>query len=298
MKTILAYLRLMRPANIVTAVADILAGFSLVTWKDYDTVTDHSSKLFFLIIATIGLYGGGVVMNDVADAELDKIERPERSIPSGLASRKGASIFGICLLIFGICAACMVSLLSGVVAFFVALFALNYDFFAKPHKFFGPLNMGLCRGGNLLLGMSASVWILRNCYPLAILPVIYIAAITMISRGEVMGGNKKAILVAGFFYLMVIAGLLFIPFYVIHKTDIFITDAFAILFAALIYQPLFNAFSDPAPMNIRKAVKAGVLALIAMDATISVSFMGWHYALIVLALLPVSVLLAKVFSVT
>jgi 4-hydroxybenzoate polyprenyltransferase len=68
--------RLMRPANIVTAYADILAGYAAVG------ATDHRA-LGLLMIATTGLYGGVVVFNDVFDAKLDAVERPERPIPSG-----------------------------------------------------------------------------------------------------------------------------------------------------------------------------------------------------------------------
>ena len=298
MKKIVAYLRLTRPANIVTAVADILAGYSLCLWKDYDTVPNHFSNGLFLILATIGLYGGGVVMNDVADFELDKIERPERPIPSGLASRRGAAILGILLLFFGICFASMVSILSGEIAFCVAALALVYDFFGKHHKFFGPLNMGLCRGGNLLLGMTATPLIYFNCYPIAIIPVIYIAAITMISRGEVVGGNKKAIVLAGFMYLLVIGLLIFIPLFILKTRNVFFVEGFVFLFLLLIYQPLFAAYPNPNATNIRKAVKAGVLSLIVMDASIATSFQGWQYGLIILALLPISILLAKIFAVT
>ncbi|HET6992262.1 MAG TPA: UbiA-like protein EboC [Bacteroidia bacterium] len=301
MKTLLAYLRLMRPPNIVTAVADILAGWSIaihfIGKNDIFFFDLQTYRLSFLILATIGLYGGGVVMNDVADYELDKIERPERPIPSGLASRMGATILGIGLLVSGIVCAWMVSLLAGEIASAVAILALLYDFFGKHHKFFGPLNMGICRGGNLLLGMCVTPY-LNYVWPLAILPVIYIAAITMISRGEVVGGNKKAILLAGLIYLFVIAGLMVIALFIGHPKNIFIVDAFVLLFASLIYQPLFAAYTTPDPIHIRQAVKAGVISLIVMDAALSACMVDWKYALIVLVLLPISLLLAKAFAVT
>jgi 4-hydroxybenzoate polyprenyltransferase len=306
LKSLLAYLRLTRPANIVTAVADILAGYSISVFVENLfskwIIPQHQFNLLFLILATIGLYGGGVVMNDVADYKLDKIERPERPIPSGLASRTGAAILGICLLIFGIGCAAMVSCLSGDIAAAIALLALVYDFFGKHHKLLGPVNMGLCRGGNLLLGLSATFSILL-VWPLAILPVIYIAAITMISRGEVVGGNKIAISYAGVMYGIVIGGLFFISVFLNHSGSFFepqllIASAFILFFSILIFRPLIHAYRNPEPMNIRKAVKAGVLSLIVMDAALSTCFTGWMYGLIILALLPLSILLAKAFAVT
>src|SRR5690349_14326443 len=74
------YLQLMRPANVVTANADVLAGFAAASggW----------SKLPWLLAATCGLYAGGVVLNDVFDSALDQSERPERPIPSGRVTKR------------------------------------------------------------------------------------------------------------------------------------------------------------------------------------------------------------------
>jgi 4-hydroxybenzoate polyprenyltransferase len=61
---------------------------------------------------------------------------------------------------------------------------------------------------------------------------------------------------------------------------------------------LTKAISNPIGPNIGKAVKAGVLALIVMDAAwVSISG-NFVIALFVLILLPISIKLAKVFAVT
>ncbi len=103
MSRITGYLRLMRPANIITAITDILAGITIAA----SLVNVAWGNIILLIISTTGLYGGGVVLNDVFDAELDKKERPERPIPSGLISKKSVTIFGITLLLIGIIAAAL-----------------------------------------------------------------------------------------------------------------------------------------------------------------------------------------------
>ncbi|MFY7889336.1 MAG: polyprenyltransferase, partial [Spirosomataceae bacterium] len=68
------YLQLIRPANIVTAVADILAGISLSGFV-FSWQLDKVIEVGLLIAATKMLYAGGIVFNDVFDAELDAIER-------------------------------------------------------------------------------------------------------------------------------------------------------------------------------------------------------------------------------
>ncbi|MBC7923758.1 MAG: UbiA-like protein EboC [Ferruginibacter sp.] len=316
------YLRLMRPANLVTAVADILAGFAASSGALFiiPLVVEETGlldagtlakNLLLLSLSTIGLYGGGVVFNDVFDAELDAVERPERSIPSGKVSKESAAILGIYLTVAGIILAFLVSATSGLIALLVAILAIGYDKWGK-HTPLGPINMGLCRGGNLLLGVSGSVAVqgwtapttvppylvipIQAFWPLALIPVAYIAAITTISRGEVHGGSKNALYLAFGLYGLVILAIAGLskesPF------PIWQSLPFLALFALLIFPPLIRASRDRQPRHIGLAVKAGVIALIAMDAAMAATFAGWVYGLAVLALLPLSRLLARAFAVT
>lgn len=289
-----SYLQLCRPANIITAIADILAGVAIASFSTAITGINPIG-IVLLCISTIGLYGGGIVFNDIFDLELDKIERPERAIPSGRISLKNAYIFGTMLLLIGIIAAFLNNNLSGIIALLVAISALVYDKYGKHHSFLGPINMGLCRGGNLILGMSIVTSTVSEWWWLGILPVCYIAAITMISRGEVHGGNKNTLYFAGFLYVIVSISQLTIA----YKLDnLLITLTFVALHIYLIFKPSINAISNPIGPNIGKAVKAGVLALIVMDAAwVSVSG-NFVLALFVLILLPISIKLAKVFAVT
>jgi len=176
------YLPLTRPANLLTALADILAGLAIAGF------TFSGEPYVYLLLATLGLYGGGVVLNDVFDAELDAVERPERPIPSGKVSLRSATIFGGVLLALGIMSARFFSLTSGLVALGIAVLVLLYDRNAKHSKLWGPIVMGMCRGGNLVLGIIELPAALSDYSWVGIIPIIYIGAITMISQDEVHGG--------------------------------------------------------------------------------------------------------------
>ena len=297
-----AYLRLMRPANIVTAIADIMMGFAAsgalysITLWDNGFMPEYLQPLGWLVLATIGLYGGGVVFNDVFDADLDRVERPERPIPSGKASITGASLLGAILLAGGILAAWQVSVVSAAIALTVALLALLYDWKGKHHPMLGPVNMGACRGGNLLLGVSAIPAMVENLWFIALIPIVYIAAITMVSRGEVHGGNTAALKAALLMYLLVFAGIFSLG--LLPQFNLIYSIPFLLLFAYLIFPPLVRAMPAKEPQLIMKAVKAGILSLIVMNASIAAGFAGWQYGLIVLLLLPVSLYIARNFSVT
>ncbi len=295
-QSVWAYLQLMRPANIITAWADILLGYAAA-----GAVTTGINNLDFvtlgwLTLATTGLYGGGVVFNDVCDAQLDDVERPERPLPSGRASFTGAIALGTILLVLGIVAAAMVSNLSAILGGIVAITALVYDKWGKHQTFLGPLNMGACRGGNLLLGVSAIPHAISDRWYLALIPIIYIAAITAIAQGEVQGGKKITGVMAIALIGIVIGSILSLE--LLAEYTLLITLPFLTLFIALVLPPFIKAAINPSPELIQMAVKAGVLSLIVLDATIAAGFTNWIYGLLVLALLPLSRLLARLFAVT
>lgn len=287
-----AYLQLMRPANIVTAWADILAGFA----ASGAIATSFDLNLVWLLLATTGLYGGGVVFNDVFDAELDSEERPERPIPSGRTSRSEAIWLGLILLGGGIFAAARVSLLSMAIALLVALSALLYDAVSKHNLISGPLNMGLCRGGNLLLGMSIVPSALTQRWWLALLPIVYIAAITAISQGEVRGGKRSTGIFALFCLAIVFSSI--IAMGLLINYSIWAALPFLVLLASRVLPPFVAATQNPQPEIIQSAVKAGVLSLIVLNATTAAGFAGWAYGLAILSLLPFSAILAKKLAVT
>jgi 4-hydroxybenzoate polyprenyltransferase len=290
----LPYLKLMRPANIITAFADILAGSSIVAGG---LVVFYSADLYLLLLATAGLYGGGVVLNDYFDAEIDQQERPERPIPSGQVTKKEALSLGVVLFLIGIAASFVVNVVSGFLAVAIAVLATAYDAKGKHIDWIGPINMGLCRGLNLLLGMSILPAITAENWYLLFIPVIYIAAITSISKGEVTGSTRKPLYVAAFFYLLVITAIAYLG-YESEASDFFSTVLFVILFAALILPPLVRAIKEPSAKKIRLAVKVGIISLIVMNAAIAASSAGLVFGLVVLTLLPFSFLTGKLFPVT
>lgn len=286
----------MRPANIVTAIADVLAGVAIAGFFNGSVLLAQMLlPVILLCISTIGLYGGGVVFNDVFDAELDKIERPERPIPMGIITKKEGASLGMILLVMGIIAAFMVNNIAGIFAIIISACALVYDKWGKHQPVLGPLNMGVCRGLNLLLGVSIMVSQLHLVWYVAFVPIIYIASITMISRGEVRGGKRTLLYLAGLLYLLVVASILFFSFF---KGKLLLTLLFLVPFVWMIFHPLLKAIQHPVGKNIGKAVKAGVIALILLDASWASAFGYLWLALVIIVLLPLSLYLGKKFAVT
>jgi len=283
----------MRPANVVTSVADVLAGIAISGYFLSGHI-DYTS-VFLLCFSTVGLYAGGIVFNDVFDADLDKIERPERAIPSGAISISEAVVLGCVLLVIGIISALSFSLFSGIIAIAIALAALFYNKVSKHYSLLGPLNMGLCRGMNLWLGLSILSYSFNQWQILGMIPLIYIFSITMISQGEVNGGNTGKLYTGGLLYLVVICFILTVSRI---QENVLTTLVFLIPFAIMILTSLFKAIENPVGKNIGKAVKAGVISLILMDAAWAAAFGAVYAAIAIACLLPISIWLSKRFAVT
>lgn len=295
-----AYLLLMRPANVVTSVADVVAGIAIsgifLQWT-LDGLINQGviSDILLLCLSTICLYAGGITFNDVFDYGIDKLERPERVIPSGKVSIKEASRLGSILLAFGVLLAVWVNTTAGWLAIFISIAALVYNKFGKHHPILGPPNMGLCRGLNLLLGISILPARTFEIWYVAIVPILYISAITMISRGEVHGSDRKPLYAAAALYCVVITLILLFAWNLNMVGFVF---PFLLAFAFMIFKPLMSAIKEPSGPAIGKSVKAGVLALILMNAAWAASAGAWEPALFIVALLPLSIWLSKKYAVT
>lgn len=294
--TLKPYLQLMRPANIMTAISDVFAGAAIAMLYAGNGVESLSwSSLAWLSLATVGLYGGGVVFNDVFDAQLDARERPERPIPSGRVRLAHAVYLGAGLFAVGVLAALAKAPVSGSIAVSIVAICLLYDGWAKHHALAGPVAMGICRGLNLLLGMSYIAASLPESWALALIPVVYIAAVTTISRDEVHGGNRLPLVLSAVLYAGVI-GL--VTYFGVLRSGVSFGFVMAAVFALFIYKPLIRAIQTLAVPDIRRSVKHGVLGLIFMNAVWASATGIWILPLIVLLLFPLSIWLAKLFSVT
>jgi 4-hydroxybenzoate polyprenyltransferase len=295
------YLQLIRPANIVTAWADILAGSaasggSIAVNSLLSPAWTPVLSIGWLLLATTGLYAGGIVLNDYFDAEQDAQERPERLIPSGRVLRQNALLLGSGLLAIGVLAASQVSMASTMIALFIAAAVLLYNQWSKRYAILGCLNMGICRGGNLLLGMSVVPSAVLDRAYLAVIPILYIAAITAISRGEERGGQRWACAIALVLLLIALVSVAVLGV-LINPHWLLALPLWGLLVVRVV--PSFiQAVQLPQPELIQAAVSAGVLSLIVLDASIAASFAGGVSGLLVLGLLPFSSLLARWFAVT
>lgn len=157
MSSVAAHLRLIRWPGALTAAVNAMTGF-FVARGGARTTREEAIAACAVAAAGAIVYAGGVVLNDVADADRDAKLHPGRPIPSGAVGRGSANTFGLALLVGG---AALAALLGGAPAgaatAAAALAAYAYDFGAKRSRVAGALVLGAARSANALAGCLAAV---------------------------------------------------------------------------------------------------------------------------------------------
>jgi 4-hydroxybenzoate polyprenyltransferase len=146
------YLELVRVFLTPTAVADSLAGYLLaisVTGGRFSAPVAAAA-----CAASIALYWLGMAANDLHDRGRDAVRAPGRPIPSGRIPPRHALALCVALGVVGLGLASLVGALAAAVV--VIALVVAYDAGGKDIPLLGPLLMGMCRGGNFLLGASAA----------------------------------------------------------------------------------------------------------------------------------------------
>ena len=299
--TFFCWLRLLRLPTVFTALSNVLCGYFLA---HHPASADLLQRpvLFLLLLATAGLYLGGMVLNDFFDAELDAAERPERPIPAGRISRRAAGVCGFVLLALGLVAAAWAGLQSICVAACLAVCVLAYDGFFKS-TWFGPLFMASCRVLNLLLG--ASTLALNSTHISAVLTVacglgIYILGVTWFSRSEA-GSASRTGLFAG---LVLVLGGLASDGYLVYRDAAGVAmlrgSGMGLLLLALnLSMRAAAAISTRRPALIQQTVGLMLLSLIFRDTMLVFGLTGdAQLALIQMSLLIPASLLRRVIPLS
>lgn len=92
--TAFAYIRLIRPLNLVITLAGVALGGVLAADISI-LIPNPDSTLLLAAAAAVLIAAGGNAVNDLFDEEIDRVNRPDRPLPSGRVSRMG--VRAVCL---------------------------------------------------------------------------------------------------------------------------------------------------------------------------------------------------------
>jgi 4-hydroxybenzoate polyprenyltransferase len=279
---LLPWLKLMRLPTVFTALTNILCGYLVSTSERHLPTIVKQPELWLLLLSSAGLYLGGMVLNDVFDAKLDAVERPNRPIPSGQISRKAATAFGALLVIVGLTAAGMASSASHagpiIVASLLAVCVLLYDGLLK-NTVLAPFGMGGCRFLNLMLGASCcgswnELWTAPQLLVASALGV-YVFGVTWFARNEA-GTSSRSMLFIGFAIAM--AGLSYDGFTAFQHRELSPSATGALIAIGLIAGNItlrcLRAIRENQSLLLQKTVGFMLLNIIFIDAAMTFCFTG------------------------
>lgn len=256
---------LVRAPAALSVVGDSLAGLAAAR---AGTPTALRGRHVLLPVASACLYLGGMALNDYADRHLDAVERPERPIPSGRVTPRGALAVGTALTAAGVAAAGIAGGRRALaVAAPLAACVWTYDLVAKDHPT-GPFVMAACRGLDVLLGATPGH--LRSALPAAAGLAAHTLGVTVLSRGEVHGTTTR---VAGGVAVGTLAGAVAAAATAPaagsagHPTAVrWAAVAAAGAYAAACLPAQVRAAVTPTAGNARTATRSGIQAMVPLQA--------------------------------
>lgn len=286
MTTAGAVIELVRAPAALSVPGDSLAGAAAAGWP-------FGAATPVLGVASACLYWAGMALNDYADRDVDAVERPRRPIPSGRVRPSFALGVAAGLTAAGVGLAGLVGgRRATAVAVPLAATVWAYDLALKSTAA-GPLAMGAARALDVLLGAGAGR--LRPALPAALTLGAHTVAITTLSRHEVTGGSRRVPAVT-------LAATAAVTATSVRARG---TRAHRLANAALLagYAGTFGrtqlaAVGDPSPARLQRAVGAGILAMMPLQAALAAGAGALCAAVPVVAAFPLARRLARKVSPT
>ena len=134
-----AYVQLTRPLGI------ILIGFATVVGQIMALKRlPESFMLVFPLLASALATASSFAINDYLDVDIDRINNPERPIPSGVVSRESALRFGIALFLAGFFASLPTNFMATCILTVTYGLSVFYSLFAKRTGLFGNIIVAFC----------------------------------------------------------------------------------------------------------------------------------------------------------
>ena len=188
MKKFFAYITIIRPLNV------ILGGVTIVISSFIVQYNGPISYVFFAVLVVMFYTAGANTLNDYFDYKIDKINRPDRAISSGLVLRNHAIIFSLFAFILGTLFALQLNMNSQLVAVGVSLpLIIGYNAKLKNFPLIGNIVVALI----LSLSFIYAGFVFDNIKPL-IIPALLAFGLTLIREivkdmADVIGDKAVAL---------------------------------------------------------------------------------------------------------
>jgi 4-hydroxybenzoate polyprenyltransferase len=291
--TLLNYFKLVRIPNIFTTISNILLGYIFFTTLEH---FDYF-EIFKLISISIFLYIGGMILNDYFDIKIDKKERPWRPLPSNQISKKNALIITFISFLYSLTFSFIIGWYTFIITSTMVTLIFSYNRFLK-NTIFGPINMGIIRSLNVLLGASQSMFLIGDIIDTRFfIPLfsefLYVSAITILSQNETKDFFRSLLNNLPFIIIYVL--IFYISIFIIMGTFSYDSLIPLIIFACFIIYTHINLFKKIA--TTQKSVSRLITMIVILDSIFITDALGVYYSLILALILitPIIFLSRKVY---
>jgi geranylgeranylglycerol-phosphate geranylgeranyltransferase len=144
------FLKIIRPLNCFFGSLTVIIGiFNAYSELEFFRHWENLLKLFFGPMIYILIAAASNVINDVFDLEIDRINRPERVIPSGKIQKNTAILYSAILASLGVIISIIIAFLTPniyiipPITLFFALIGYLYSWKGKQYGFIGNIMVGL-----------------------------------------------------------------------------------------------------------------------------------------------------------
>jgi len=291
---IINYFILVRIPNVLTTISNILLGYIFFTSIHHLDYFD----VFILISISASLYIGGMVSNDYFDIKIDKKERPLRPLPSNKISKKNALIIIVISLLYSLTISVILGWHTFLITLIMVTLIFSYNRFLK-NTIFGPINMGVIRSLNVVLGGSQSIFLIegsifdiRFLIPL-LSEFLYVSAITILSKNEI---KEYFLSLWNLFPFVIIYFLIFsIGIFIILGTFNYDSLIPLIIFSCIIIYSHIMLFKKN--ISILKSVSQLITVIVILDSIFITDILGVYHSIILVLILitPIFFLSKKVY---
>lgn len=265
-RKLFAHLETMRPYTLLWCGMVSLAGAVV----SQGMLPSKAALIFFVPI--LG-WIAGLYLADYADRDLDRVQKPQRPIPSGRISPRETLVVGAMFAIVGLLLTFFLSLVNVVLTFVAAGLVYVYARWTKPRGLLGNLTRGLLTLTTFLFGVAA-VQPLTSLTPgISVLAIIFflhdtnsniIGAMRDVSGDQAAGcqttpvryGIKNALLISlglSLTYLLLTIGLVLTTSLLPHLMAFFFVLAIGILLLAGMYLFLFRTQEESTQEQMLRA---------------------------------------------
>lgn len=220
------YLAITRPANAIVAGLAGVLGYLIAT----GTLVPGSAVLIGIVALVTA---AGNVVNDYCDAGIDAVNRPDRPIPSGAVSLRGALVYAVLLFAAGNLLALATNPLCLAIALFNSALLALYAVRLKATPFVGNLAVAYLSASIFLFGgaLAGPDGLLDNL-PVAGVTFLAMTAREILKDAEDVEGDR-------------IGGARTLPMIVGVNRSFSIASAFALAAAVLSMLPVFRWWGLP-----------------------------------------------------